>query len=200
MENETIRYAGPATTLYAYANEFLVECPKCQHLAVVTTNRSRETSQDKLTCFHCNHSEKADDRIRYTATVKWACDHCNESLDFTIPNNKEKVEELIVSCPHCGTSQTVKPKNDSYRLRYKNSGIGDPVFNLPLWFQTEIKGDFFWAFNRDHLIEIRNYVSAKLRERQTPKYTTMVEKLPHFIKSAKNRDAILKAIEKLLRK
>lgn len=200
MENGTIRYSGPATTLYDYAREFLVECPKCGHLAVVMTNRTRDTSQDKLTCSHCTYSEKADDRIRYTATVKWACDHCNESLDTTIPNNKEKVEELTVSCPHCGTSRTFKPKNESYRLFYKNSGVGDPVFNLPLWFQADIKGNTFWAFNREHLTEIGKYVSAKLRERQSPAYKTMVEKLPQFIKAAKNRAVILKAIEKLMRK
>ncbi|RRB07667.1 hypothetical protein EHT25_07805 [Larkinella rosea] len=169
-------------------------------MAVVTTNRSRDTSQDQVSCSHCNHTEKADDRIRYTATVKWACDHCNESLGFTIPNNKEKVEELTVSCPHCGTATTLKPKNESSRLFYKNSGPGDPVFNLPLWFQTDIKGNLFWAFNREHLIEIRNYVTAKLRERQTTTHTTMVEKLPQFIKAAKNREVILKAIEKLMRK
>ncbi|MGB4775795.1 MAG: hypothetical protein WBP45_11525, partial [Daejeonella sp.] len=78
----------------------------------------------------------------------------------------------------------------------------DPVFKLPLWLQAEIKGHLFWAYNRQHLNEIKNYVGSKLRERliKDYKYTTMVEKLPNFIKDAKNREAIIKLIEKLERK
>jgi hypothetical protein len=83
-------------------------------------------------------------------------------------------------------------------LSYRSSGAAsDPLFNLPLWLQTEIRGNLFWAYNRRHLQDIKTYVQAKLRERQSDGYTTMVERLPQFIKSAKNRDAILKAIDQL---
>jgi hypothetical protein len=50
------------------------------------------------------------------------------------------------------------------------------------------------------LNEIRSYVSSRLRERQTMSPTTMVERLPNFIKEARNRETIVKAIDKLLRK
>lgn len=78
--------------------------------------------------------------------------------------------------------------------------VSDPIFGLPLWFQAGVKGNLFWAFNRQHLTEIRNYVISKLRERQTTTHTTMVEKLPTFIKEAKNRNAMIKAIGKLEQK
>jgi hypothetical protein len=42
-------------------------------------------------------------------------------------------------------------------------------------------------------------VKAKLRERQVTTHTTMVERLPGFITEAKNREAVLKAIEKMER-
>jgi hypothetical protein len=71
------------------------------------------------------------------------------------------------------------------------------LFNLPLWFQIEVRDNLFWAYNRKHPKEIKNYVRSKLRERQTPTHTTMVEKLPALIKEAKNREAILKDIERL---
>ena len=197
MDNDSSRYSGPATILWYYAKEFLVECPKCKNLAVVTKNQS---SNYTLTCQNCNHLEKSDELLRYNATVKRFCDNCEQLIDITILNNKEKVEELTISCTHCGIARTYKPKNDAYRLTYKNTGICDPIFNLPLWFRTDIKEETFWAYNREHLNEIRNYVSAKLRERQTTTHTTMVEKLPNFIKVAKNRNRILKAIDKLARK
>lgn len=196
MDNDSSRYSGPATVLYYYMKEFLVECPKCKNLAVVTKNQSSYT----LACQNCNHLEKADELVRYNATVKRFCDNCGQSIDMTITNNKEKVEELTISCTHCGIERTYKPRNDAYRLTYKNAGVCDPIFNLPLWFRTDIKEETFWAYNREHLNEIRNYVSAKLRERQTTTHTTMVEKLPNFIKVAKNRNRILKAIDKLAKK
>lgn len=124
-----------------------------------------------------------------------------------------------VECPKCGKEALVmNQKNEAGRFRtlvcsncshieqevpgktYVNVSVGDPIFNLPLWLQGEFKGDVLWACNREHLGEIRNYVASKLRERQTLTHTTMVEKLPQFIKAAKNREGILKFIDKLLRK
>lgn len=197
MDHKSNRYSGPATVRSSYMSEFLVHCPKCNHLATVTTAQSYEISNDKLICQNCNHIEKREERTRYNATIKRNCDNCGKAIDITLPNHKEKVEELTVSCNHCGQVRTYKPRNDAYQLFYKNLGICDPIFNLPLWFQSDIKGEVFWAYNRQHLLEIRNYVSAKLRERQTTIHTTMVERLPNFIKSAKNRMSVVRAIDKL---
>ena len=56
-----------------------------------------------------------------------------------------------------------------------------------------------WANNIEHLIEIQNYVAATLRERTTNRFKmTMVERLPEFVKVAKNRKHILSALEKML--
>lgn len=200
MEEDNARYSGSATVKRSYMREFLVECPKCSELAVITSDLSYDTSNDKLVCSSCNHIEKADDLVRYNVVVKRVCDNCGKPFESIVPNNKHKVNRLIVPCPNCGVVRTYKPRNDAYRTAYNNSKVGDPIFNLPLWYQTSIKGEAFWAYNREHLNEIRNYVSAKLRERQTTTHTTMVEKLPNFIKSAKNRKAILKAIDKLMKK
>lgn len=199
MENND-RYSGPATVIRSYMNAFLVECPRCMHCAIVSKGRSFDKTDAKLTCQNCNYSEHAAQLVRYNAIVKRACDNCGKAIEAKIPNNKEKVKELNLSCPHCGIVRSYKPRSISYNLFYKNSGPGDPVFNLPLWFQAEIRGTLFWAYNREHLNEIRNYVAAKLRERQTVMYTTMVERLPDFITTAKNRSLVIKTIDKLLRK
>lgn len=198
MESEVDRYVGPATTRYAYAKEFWVECPKCAKAARVIKNDLAGIGDDRLMCHHCSHFETADKRLRYTATVNRACGSCGEPIAVSIPNNKEKVTELKYSCPHCGVPEIYSPNNVSYRLKYSMERLADPVFGLPLWFQENVKGDRLWASNKEHLLEIRNYVTAKLRERQTMRITTMVEKLPQFIKAAKNREAVLKAIERML--
>lgn len=200
MESEANRYVGPPTTRYAYAKEFWVECPKCAQAARVIKKDLVGIGDDKLVCHHCNYSETADERLRYTATIRRACGHCGESIEVSIPNNREKVAELKYSCPHCHVPEVYKPNNVPYRLKYSAERLTDPVFGLPLWFQENVKGDTLWASNREHLLEIRNYVTARLRERQTMRITTMVEKLPQFIKAAKNREAVLKAIERMLKR
>jgi len=106
---------------------------------------------------------------------------------------------LNVKCNACQTINKVKENWESYILRYQEFGIIDPAFGLPLWFQDSVKGNMIWAYNLRHLIEIKNYVQATLRERTTDKFKmTMVEKLPDFIKMAKNRKDVLKSIDRML--
>jgi len=200
MENKGHRYAGPATVRQSYMTEFVVACPKCRKDALVTTNSGYVPSAGKLTCSNCMHSERSEDLIRYNMIVKRNCDNCGKSINVEIPNLKEPSQQVTIPCSHCGITRTFEPRNEPTRLVYKSIGAAtDPVFNLPLWFQAEIKGNHFWAYNRRHLQDIRSYVQAKLRERQSEGYTTMVERLPQFIKEAKNREAILKTIEQLER-
>jgi hypothetical protein len=202
MENERHRYAGPATVRQSYMTEFLVACPKCRKAALVTTNSGYVSSQGKLTCSNCMFSERSEDLIRYKMIVKRHCDNCGKSISVEIPNQKEPSKQVTIPCPHCGITRTFEPRNEPYRLVYKSTGgiATDPVFNLPLWLQVEVKGNHFWAYNRRHLQDIKSYVQARLRERQSQGYTTMVERLPQFIKEAKNREAIIKAIEQLERR
>jgi DNA-directed RNA polymerase subunit RPC12/RpoP len=200
MSKSTDRYSGPAASTYSYMNEFIVHCPKCDAMATVSTNQSFDTSNDKLTCTNCHFVEMRDELIRYNAEILRNCDNCGKQINITIPDNKQETTELQLPCPHCHIKRTYKPKNSKYFVGYKSIGICDPVFNLPLWLQADVKGETLWAYNFSHLHEIRNYVSAKLRERQTSAFTTMVEKLPNFIKIGKNRVAVLKVIDKLLLK
>ena len=73
----------------------------------------------------------------------------------------------------------------------------DPYFKLPLWLQIECEGETLWAYNRRHLAYLRLYVEAKLRETGRSGHRTMGSKLPKWMLLAKNRDAVLKGIERL---
>jgi endogenous inhibitor of DNA gyrase (YacG/DUF329 family) len=201
MEKENYRYAGPPTNKQYYLKEVSVECPKCAKEAFVTVDNPWWMNNARLKCFHCMFSESASELIRYKLIVKRNCDNCGKALEIIIPNQKEKSDTITAACPTCGITRTFEPRNELYKLTYKDKGkASDPVFHLPLWFQSEVKGNLFWAFNREHLMDIKNYVNSKLRERQTTTHMTMVEKLPTFIKEAKSREAILKAIKRLEQK
>lgn len=108
---------------------------------------------------------------------------------------------MKVTCPHCQVVANYQPRNVAYILKAETNELAaDPLFNLPLWYQCNVKGNSFWAYNRQHLADIKEYVNSQLRERQTPYFSTMVERLPTFIKLAKNRIAILKGIDNMEKK
>ena len=70
----------------------------------------------------------------------------------------------------------------------------DPYFRLPLWLQANCCGKLLWAYNAEHLDLLESYVGARLRERRaTPGSMSMLARLPAWLKSAKNRDTILRA-------
>ena len=105
---------------------------------------------------------------------------------------------MNVTCAQCGQTREYKPTHTKAQLIYKDNGDAtDLHFNLPLWLQDTVKSDLFWAYNYEHLDYLKRYITAKVRERASPTYMTLIARLPNFIKSAKNREALLKLIEKL---
>jgi hypothetical protein len=76
----------------------------------------------------------------------------------------------------------------------------DPYFQRPVWLQANCCGNVLWAYNVRHLDLLEAYVQARLRERGelvpwAP--TSLVERLPTWLKAAKNRTEILRAIKRL---
>ncbi|MER6915588.1 hypothetical protein ABT354_28280 [Streptomyces sp. NPDC000594] len=77
----------------------------------------------------------------------------------------------------------------------------DPYFGRPLWLQTETRHGWLWAYDLEHLDLIRRFVRAPLRERMpyggTGQRMTLVARLPAWIKRAKNRNEILRAVNRI---
>lgn len=135
-------------------------------------------------------------------------------------------DKVLVRCPVCGecaivldpvgTSEYQASQGDTRlaarRLRCLVCGLSkdgfpservlgvpfDPYFRLPVWLQTDCRGKVLWAYNANHLNLLESYVAARLRERRaSPGSMTMVARLPAWLKSAKHRDEILRAIRRL---
>ncbi|QHT69742.1 hypothetical protein GXP67_25385 [Rhodocytophaga rosea] len=119
---------------------------------------------------------------------------------MTIPEVKTKKQAIKVKCPECGDTHSYHPTYTEYIGYIRYNTATDPFLGLELWYQAQFKDELFWAYNNEHLHYLEQYVVAKLRERNNPRYMTMVEKLPAFIKSAKNREGLLKLINKLKNK
>ncbi len=75
----------------------------------------------------------------------------------------------------------------------------DPWFGVPLWLRGDLRGHQVWASNEAPLAELRSYVAAGQRERTPTRGApaSMVEKLPAWLTSAKNRDDVLAVLDRL---
>jgi len=134
-------------------------------------------------------------------------------------------DEFLVVCPRCaGKARVFRVEIGSEKLSERLSaprklvcfscvyrdewnggeiGIGgnfDWYFRFPLWMQISCCGETLWANNEKHLEFIENYVGARLRERKPFVNKSLASRLPNWIKKAKNREEILKAIGKLKEK
>ena len=81
----------------------------------------------------------------------------------------------------------------------------DPFFGLPLLLQAPCCDEVLWAFNSRHLEVLGALVGASVREREREarargevvSNSTLLAKLPRWMKAAKNRDAVVRCIDKL---
>jgi hypothetical protein len=134
-------------------------------------------------------------------------------------------DEYLVVCPQCGGCARIAPTNIEHQnffaphritcqsCSYSKDWDGttteigsasDCYFGLPLWLQTEVSDGILWFHNLRHLQYIEAFVRSTLRERRTDIYgyrnASIISRLPNWIKAAKNRRQILKAIERLKQK
>lgn len=194
------RYVGQPKRLYDFMDYFDVLCPRCQKHGKIDLPHFLDTKNATFKCQNCHFSEKANDRLRFRSVAKTKCINCENKLEVPIEGRKKIPKYIVIPCQICNTRNRIAENWETYFLKYNESGIVDPVFGLPLYYQMSFRNEIFWAYNDDHLREIRNYVASELRERSTNKFKmTMVEKLPQFIKEAKNRTELIKLLDKHLR-
>jgi hypothetical protein len=191
------RYIDSGEILYQIATHYIVHCPKCDGKAQVLPFEK----DWRLTCSKCFHVERPGHWYgSMTAYVSVKCRECNQPLSRRAEVNGEWAK-LKMKCDNCGDECEYEASLSRY---FMNHGLMcDAVFGLPLWLQKEFGKHLFWAFHYEHLQMLEDYVKAKLRERgisprgKMMKNSTVVSRLPEFIKSAKNREEILKLIAEL---
>ena len=185
----TNRFKDKNHLIWHFTKQILVHCPTCNEQAIVT---DEEGCDVKLFCPSCLLL-KTNNRKQYTISQNIRCSNCGKINYFyrTEMSQKEKKQTITCSCSH--TEQFQPKYTETTVLGVAKDGT-DFYFNTKLWLSKPFKNELFWAFNYKHLAYLKKYIEAKLRERNNRTHKTMVEILPQFIKSAKNRDELLKTI------
>lgn len=128
--------------------------------------------------------------------------------EFSFQNRERTIK---VTCSTCGFNKVLDifPTRVSFSAGNRKIArdqfvmiIGapiDPFFHLPLWMQENVNGNVLWAYNSDHLAFIRSFVEAKLRERNGQELSNQAlgSRLPKWMTSKSNREAVLRAIERI---
>jgi hypothetical protein len=133
-----------------------------------------------------------------------------KSSELLIRNGNE--HEIKVTCTNCGYNKKLEEKPSSILFSSSSQtipgrylivgGAIDPYFHIPLWLSTNCCDNILWAYNYDHLDFLKEHVEAKLRERNTQEMAnkSLGSRLPKWMTSTKNRQAVLKVIGQLKQK
>jgi hypothetical protein len=116
------------------------------------------------------------------------CDSCARVLRLPSPDQWEYFAPRRRLCPNCGYTR------DKVIVGVSPGRNLDWYYGLPLWLQTPCCGETLWAYNSAHLDYIERFVQATLREERPG---TLASRLPSWMKSAKNRDEVLKCVGRL---
>lgn len=196
-----IRFDQPAYPTAFFSDLIYVVCPQCRQVAKVEThfeNESKTASSAKqsvLSCKHCGLVNTAGQKWfgEYQAFINIPCGYCGSSVVFSSKPLKEISPNLQLTCATCKQEKAYQPQ----WFRYKNDHSKDPYFGLDIYLQIGVKNHTLWLYNLAHLQYLKDYLSATLREDNHRHKYAMITNLPQWVKSAKNRDLILKKLQNL---
>lgn len=183
--------------LLDFVARVLVECPKCQVCAVVECADGRHGTP-VLTCPACAFSRRGwppPTEAEMMSCTQKRCRTCNDWLGEAPVQFRSRKRVVEVKCK-CGEVSVTKWSRASMVL----GDAFDPYFRLPLWLRADVHGHTFWAYNRDHLSFLEAFIRADARSRAPNHNTSLVSRLPRWMKLSTARQPLLRAIAKIARR
>ena len=183
------------STSAAFSTGIAVKCPKCQGLGVVKTDGYKAY-------FKCPNCATAltKERTNYRCDVHNQCPKCGRYYRVDIDEeSKQHFPALRVACPFCGhmTAGKVHRTRQGFTYYSEVQNGREPFFGFELWFLAYLGRKAVWALNRGHLNYLIDYLSADLRQKPAGYFSqhAQADHLPTFMKTAKNRERIVKLLQ-----
>jgi hypothetical protein len=195
------RHIDHGIYLRDFADEVLVRCVRCDVAGVVLTEAADRRRSARFCCSQCAltlDSTANDWAGPVCAAGRRPCGYCGHQwlvVRKSIARPANAAPQVIdVRCPTCGNASAVP-------VEYQRCGVSgaalDPYFGLPLLLCVSCRHGLLWAYNRRHLRELQAYVGAQLRERRGGGNSALFSRLPTWIKLARHRSEVLKALQKM---
>ena len=192
---------------FPQSDDITVVCPDCGRAGTVCFDRERGVAVFR--CSGCFRRRETVPDGGHTFEITAQCSRTGRYFRATAPRGKVRGQRVWVRCPVCGELVLGEAaKGEAPRgvvlsdIRYGE----DPYFHYPLYFQADYRGKTVWAQNRAHLQYLIDYLSAELRTVRPGfgrTYGTMraqSDRLPAFMKTAKNREGMVKLLTRLQKK
>ncbi len=183
------------STSAAFSTGIAVKCPKCQGLGVVKTDGYKAY-------FKCPNCATAltKERTNYRCDVHNQCPKCGRYYRVDIDEeSKQHFPALRVACPFCGhmTAGKVHRTRQGFTYYSEVQNGREPFFGFELWFLAYLGRKAVWALNWEHLNYLIDYLSADLRQKPAGYFSqhAQADHLPTFMKTAKNRERIVKLLQ-----
>ncbi|MGH9754031.1 MAG: hypothetical protein ACREA2_14740 [Blastocatellia bacterium] len=208
MGLEEKRFVDDGATLGWYGKEVFCVCPNCAGPALVRGKYIYAMpfwiEEARVQCLKCSFSRDwANDESEWKGpvigSVRQRCPNCGHkwlAAEIWKEGYSDRIKQTVkVECSFC--SKKSELKLNWHKDRFLGQPF-DPYFGLPLLLQIETCGRILWVYNEAHLQALKAYISAARRERSPDGWGwSMMTRLPKWVKSAKNRGALLKSIERL---
>ncbi len=197
------RYIDEGYPLLHWATSIEAVCPKCGGVGVIDGNPMWRDWRATFLCHSCSHSMKTE-RDGWHGPVlgmgNRPCRSCGHKWvraekEFEDPS-KIKSESSNTKCPQCNSENEVAL--EFTRTEPSDHAI-DPFFGLELVLKEPTRHGTVWVYGAEHLKHLKEYTAAQHRVASGTKWSYFT-RLPKWVKSAKNREAILKAVTKLERR
>ena len=194
MEHSSV-YIVPGKNLRSYADRVLCHCPRCEQKAII--------SEGRICCLNCTYQQQKSAGKLYgdvIGTAQQWCPHCATcgyrlleiGLKAKASSNLPKTK--LVSCPSCKQENNI---DIQWNIYHHSNAATDPIFGCALWLQIPCCGNILWAYNEKHVSDLKSFIGSSLRDGRNRCKWSMVTRLPRWMIVAKNRDAVMKCIEKL---
>jgi len=197
----TERFFDTGKLLGEFADEVLVNCTGCRTPGAVSATWGPGGWSAKFECSNC-HLALSSEAGHWVGAVRLSgrqpCGYCGHkwltpAIAYEAPPS-EPPSQLAAECPECGRQTLVKA---ALSCIFPDDRCLDPHFGLPLRLAIGTRHGVVWAYNLRHINELSDYVTAKLRLRGKSGNSAMFSRIPKWMKLAKHREEIAKALVKL---
>ncbi|MBX9697582.1 MAG: hypothetical protein K2X53_05820 [Alphaproteobacteria bacterium] len=186
------RFIDDGRGINSFSNEFLVSCPKCEHIATIESG--------SYYCSHCNFKPSQPTIFRPP------CKRCKKLFGFIFRQRDFRVDRVgikgkVLTCSGCGHINDIKEIYGGLNIFSKDEEINqglDPWYGMHLWLCIAIRNKVLWFYNLAHLEYVESYLQADIRERSKDAGNgSVISRLPAWIKQSKSREDVMKKISKI---